>query len=163
LKLGSHCDRTGVPGQLILAPRARLRPVPRADVRLLGGLFQGNQQRNLACLLFLEPDPDAVQLPGQLRALRAGHAYRRLGEPCLEDPRPRDGHPLSALAWAYAGTGTNASDPIRRALAGGRPGTQGLVPYYMIHKYLAGLIDHGHRGAGSRGRRRPCPGRRSLP
>jgi hypothetical protein len=30
--------------------------VPRADVRLLGGPFQGNQQRNLAYLLFLDPD-----------------------------------------------------------------------------------------------------------
>ena len=30
--------------------------VPRADVRLLDGQFYGNQQRDLAYLLFLDPD-----------------------------------------------------------------------------------------------------------
>jgi DUF1680 family protein len=154
--------------------------VPRADVRVFGGgPFQGNQQRNLAYLLFLDPD----------RMLRSflvnyGLPVRAMPIGGWEDPASRirghvTGHLLSALAWAYAGTGTTASDRDRRALkakgdylvgwlaglqarapkAGysdgylsGFPeqyftwlenGQAGRVwsPYYMIHKYLAGLID----------------------
>jgi len=153
--------------------------VPRADVRLLGGSFQGNQQRNLAYLLFLDPDR-------MLRSFRVNYGLPVRAAPVggWESPDSKirghvTGHLLSALAWAYAGTGTNASDPARRALqakgdylvaqlaslqarapaAGYSYGylsafpeqyftwlEDGQVrkvwsPYYMIHKYLAGLID----------------------
>lgn len=151
--------------------------VPRADVRLLGGAFQGNQQRNLAYLLFLDPDR-------MLRSFRVNYGLPVRAMPIggWENPASKirghvTGHLLSALAWAYAGT--NATDPARRALqakgdylvaqlaslqaraseAGYSYGylsafpeqyfswlEDGQVrrvwsPYYMIHKYLAGLID----------------------
>jgi uncharacterized protein len=153
--------------------------VPRADVRLLGGSFQGNQQRNLAYLLFLDPDR-------MLRSFRVNYGLPVRAMPIggWESPTSKirghvTGHLLSALAWAYAGTGTYASDPGRRALqakgdylvaqlaslqaraskAGYSHGylsafpeqyftwlEDGQInrvwsPYYMIHKYLAGLID----------------------
>ena len=153
--------------------------VPRADVRLLGGSFQGNQQRNLAYLLFLDPTR-------MLRSFRVNYGLPVQAMPIggWESPTSKirghvTGHLLSALAWAYAGTGTNASDPSRRALqakgdylvaqlarlqsrapkAGYSYGYLSAFPeqyftwledgqtyrvwspYYMIHKYLAGLID----------------------
>jgi len=153
--------------------------VPRADVRLLGGPFHGNQQRNLAYLLFLDPDR-------MLRSFRINYGLPARAMPIggWESPTSMirghvTGHLLSALAWAYAGTGTTADDPGRRALqAKGdylvaqlasmqarapRAGYSGgylsafpeqyftwledgqvnrvWSPYYMIHKYLAGLID----------------------
>jgi DUF1680 family protein len=153
--------------------------VPRADVRLLGGPFQGNQQRDLAYLLFLDQDR-------MLRSFRVNYGLPAGAMPIggWESPSSMirghvTGHLLSALAWAYAGTGTNASDQERRALkakgdyfvaqlaslqaraprAGYNDGylsafpeqyftwlEQGKLnlvwsPYYMIHKYLAGLID----------------------
>jgi DUF1680 family protein len=153
--------------------------VPRADVRVLGGPFQGNQQRNLAYLLFLDPDR-------MLRSFRVNYGLSGWAQPIggWESPGSKirghvTGHLLSALAWAYAGTGTTAADPVRLALkAKGdylvaelaslqaraqqagysygylsafpeqyfiwlEEGQAGRVwsPYYMIHKYLAGLID----------------------
>ncbi|HEY0936633.1 MAG TPA: beta-L-arabinofuranosidase domain-containing protein [Trebonia sp.] len=151
--------------------------VPRADVRLLGGSFQGNQQRNLAYLLFLDPDR-------MLRSFRVNYGLPVQARPVggWESPASMirghvTGHLLSALAWAYAGTDT--SDSVRRALqakgdylvaqlaglqaraprAGYHYGylaafpeqyftwledgqtSRVWSPYYMIHKFLAGLID----------------------
>ncbi len=151
--------------------------VPRADVRLLGGAFQGNQQRNLAYLLFLDPDR-------MLRSFRVNYGLPGRARPIggWENPASKirghvTGHLLSALAWAYAGT--DAGDPARRVLqakgdylvaqlaslqarapeAGYSSGYLSAFPeqyftwleagqtrrvwspYYMIHKYLAGLID----------------------
>ena len=153
--------------------------VPRADVRLLGGPFQGNQQRNLAYLLFLDPDR-------MLRSFRVNYGLPAQALPIggWESPTSKirghvTGHLLSALAWAYADTGTTADDSGRRALqakgdylvaelaslqaraprAGYGSGYLSAFPeryftwledgqsnrvwspYYMIHKYLAGLID----------------------
>ncbi|MGH3209115.1 MAG: beta-L-arabinofuranosidase domain-containing protein [Trebonia sp.] len=153
--------------------------VPRADVRLLSGPFLGNQQRDLAYLLFLDPDR-------MLRSFRLNYGLPTRAVPIggWESPTSMirghvTGHLLSALAWAYAGTGTSAGDQERRALrakgdylvaqlaslqaraqrAGYGDGylsafpeqyftwlEDGQVnrvwsPYYMIHKYLAGLID----------------------
>ena len=153
--------------------------VPRADVRLLGGSFQANQQRNLAYLLFLDPDR-------MLRSFRVNYGLPARTSPVggWESPASKirghvTGHLLSALAWAYAGTGMDAGDPSRRALqakgdylvaqlaslqarapkAGYGNGylsafpeqyftwledgqaSKVWSPYYMIHKYLAGLID----------------------
>ena len=152
--------------------------VPRADVRLLGGPFKDSQQRNLAYLLFLDPDR-------MLRSFRVNYGVPVRAVPIggWESPASMirghvTGHLLSALAWAYA-AGTTASDPGRRALkakgdylvaqlaslqarapkAGYSQGylsgfpeqfftwlEEGQLsrvwsPYYMIHKYLAGLID----------------------
>jgi uncharacterized protein len=153
--------------------------VPRADVRLLGGPFLDSQLRNLAYLRFLDPDR-------MLRSFRVNYGLPVRAAPIggWESPASMirghvTGHLLSALAWAYAGTGTTAGDPGRRALqakgdylvaqlaslqarapqAGYSRGylsafpeqyftwlEEGQLnrvwsPYYMIHKYLAGLID----------------------
>jgi uncharacterized protein len=153
--------------------------VPRAAVRLLGGPFQGNQRRNLAYLLYLDPDR-------MLRSFLVNYGLPTRAVPIggWESPTSMirghvTGHLMSALAWAYAGTGTTASDPERRALqakgdylvaqlaglqaraskAGYSDGYLSAFPeqyftwledgqlnrvwspYYMIHKYLAGLID----------------------
>lgn len=153
--------------------------VPRADVRLLGGRFLGNQRRDLAYLLFLDPDR-------MLGSFRVNYGLPRQARPVggWESPTSKirghvTGHLMTALAWAYADTGTTAGDPGRRAVkAKGdyivaqlaslqarapRAGyTAGYLsafpeqyftwledgqwsriwsPYYMIHKYLAGLID----------------------
>jgi hypothetical protein len=153
--------------------------VPRADVRLLGGRFLGNQHRNLAYLLFLDPDR-------MLRSFRVNYGLPTRAAPIggWESPDSMirghvTGHLLSALAWAYAGTGENPADPERGALAAkgdylvaelammqARAQKSGYTsgylsafpeqfftwleqgqldkiwsPYYMIHKYLAGLID----------------------
>jgi uncharacterized protein len=152
--------------------------VPRADVRLLGGHFQGNQQRDLAYLLFLDPDR-------MLRSFLINYGLPTSAQPIggWESPTSKirghvTGHLMSALAWAYAGTG-NANGAVQRALkakgdylvaqlatlqawapqvgyhAGylsafpeqyftwleGGQWNRIWSPYYMIHKYLAGLID----------------------
>jgi DUF1680 family protein len=153
--------------------------VPRADVRLLGGQFLGNQQRNLAYLLFLDPDrmlrSFLVNYGLPVRAMPIGGWE----SPASEIRGHVTGHLLSALAWAYADTGTTASDYDRQAVkakgdylvaelaslqarapkAGYSPGYLSAFPeqyftwlengqlnrvrspYYVIHKYLAGLID----------------------
>ena len=153
--------------------------ISRADVRLLGGQFQGNQQRNLAYLRFLDPDR-------MLRNFRVNYGLPAQAAPIggWESPTSMirghvTGHLMSALAWAYAGTGTTASDPertefkakgdylvaqlaalqARAELVGYGQGYLSAFPeqfftwledgqlnrvwspYYMIHKYLAGLID----------------------
>ncbi|HUN34751.1 MAG TPA: beta-L-arabinofuranosidase domain-containing protein [Trebonia sp.] len=157
----------------------RTAAVPRADVRLLDGQFQGNQRRNLAYLLFLDHDR-------MLRSFRVNYGLPVSARPIggWESPDSEirghvTGHLLSALAWAYAGTGTSASDHDRRAVkakgdylvdqlaslqaraqrAGYSYGYLSAFPeqyftwledgqtnrvwspFYMIHKYLAGLID----------------------
>ncbi len=153
--------------------------VPRADVRLLDGQFYGNQQRDLAYLLFLDPDR-------MLRSFLINYGLPTSAAPIggWESPTSMirghvTGHLMSALAWAYAGTGTTATDSVRTALkakgdylvaqlaalqaraqrAGYHRGylsgfpeqyftwlengqlNRVWSPYYMIHKYLAGLID----------------------
>jgi uncharacterized protein len=183
---GSASPRPSAPGAY--APGASYAPdgtagktaaVPRADVRVLGGPFLASEQRNLAYLLFLDPDR-------MLRSFRINYGLSARAAPIggWESPTSRirghvTGHLLSALAWAYAGTGTTAADADRRAVKAkgdylvdqlaslqarapavgynygylsGFPeqyftwledGQAGRVwsPYYMIHKYLAGLID----------------------
>jgi len=157
----------------------RTAAIPRADVRVLGGPFQGNQQRNLAYLLFLDQNR-------MLRSFRVNYGLPVRARPIggWESPDSKirghvTGHLLSALAWAYAGTGASAGDHDRQAVkAKGddlvdqlaslqarapkagfsygylsafpeqyftwlEDGQAGRVwsPFYMIHKYLAGLID----------------------
>jgi uncharacterized protein len=157
----------------------RTAAIPRADVRLLPGPFRDNERRNLDYLLFLDPDR-------MLRSFRLNYGLASRAAPLGGWESPTSlirghvtGHLLTALALAYAGTGTTASDPTRQALkAKGdylvaelgamqqrapyvryekgylsafpeaffdylESGQYDRVwsPYYMIHKYLAGLID----------------------
>jgi uncharacterized protein len=143
---------------------------PLAAVRLLDSGFQASQTRNLSYLLFLDPDrmlhtfrlnygrPSVAQPCGGWEA------------PNMEVRGHTTGHLLSGLALSYANTGSlqakaageylvgqlaqlQASAP----LAGYAPGYLSAFPeyffdwleagrhvwspYYMIHKYLAGMID----------------------
>src|SRR5258707_7349082 len=90
--------------------------VPRADVRLLPGPFRDSELRNLGYLLFLAPDR-------MLRSLRLNYGLASSALPLggWESPASKirghvTGHLLTALALAYAGTGTAPSDPTRLAL-----------------------------------------------
>jgi DUF1680 family protein len=163
-----------------------LAALPMGDVRLGPGSFSTNAQRNLAYLLFLDPDR-------MLRSFRLNYRLAATARPLGGWELPTSairghitGHLLLGLALAYAGTGTSASDPVRRALRErgdylvgqlamlqGRAAKVGYhagylsgfpevyfdwleqgqysriwSPYYMIHKYLAGLIDQ-HQLAGN--------------
>jgi uncharacterized protein len=148
----------------------RAAALPLRDVELLDSPFLGNQGRNTAYLLFLEPD----------RMLRSFRLNYGLPSPALplggwEHPSSQvrghtTGHLMSALALTYANTGNDealargrylvsqlAALQARARQAGFHPGYLSAFPevffdwleagryvwspYYMIHKYLAGLID----------------------
>jgi len=179
---------TGPPGPDAYSTGARYAPdgtagefaaLPMGDVRLGPGSFSTNAQRNLAYLLFLDPDR-------MLRSFRLNYGLSATARPLGGWELPTSeirghitGHLMSGLALAYAGTGSSESDPVRTALrergdylVGQLAGLQrraakvgyhagylsafpevyfdwleqgqyGRIwsPYYMIHKYLAGLID----------------------
>jgi len=143
---------------------------PLAAVELLASRFRANQSRNTDYLLFLDPDrmlhtfrlnvglPSSAEPCGGWEApdsLIRGHCT---------------GHLMSGLALTYANTGNPAladkgqyivsqlaSFQARAASAGFHPGYLSAFPesyfdrleadlpvwspYYMIHKFLAGLID----------------------
>ena len=139
-------------------------------MQLLDSPFRGNQGRNTAYLLFL--DPERV-----LRPFRINYGLPTSAQPCggWEDPASEvrghtTGHLMSALALTYANTGDEAAlargqylvsqlaaCQARAPRAGFHPGYLSAFPevyfdwmeagrnvwspYYMIHKYLAGLID----------------------
>jgi DUF1680 family protein len=143
---------------------------PRAAVRLLDSPFRANQERNTSYLLFVDPDRllHTFRLNyGLPSAARPCGGWER---PQCEVRGHTTGHLLSALALTYAGSASEAAldkgryivDSLayyqaraRRAgfhdgylsafpetffdrLEAGQPVWS---PYYMIHKYLAGLID----------------------
>jgi uncharacterized protein len=148
----------------------RTAALPLPDVQLLDSPFRGNQDRNTAYLLFLDPER-------MLRPFRINYGLPASAQPCGGWERPASevrghttGHLMSALALTYANTGNEAALARGRYLvsqlaafqarapqAGFHPGylsafpevyfdwmEQGRdvwSPYYMIHKYLAGLID----------------------
>jgi len=150
------------------AGRAAALPLP--DVQLLDGPFRANQSRNTAYLLFLDPErmlrPFRVNYGLPTSAPPCGGWER----PASEVRGHTTGHLMSALALTYANTGNEAARArggylvsqlaafqARARQAGFHPGylsafpevyfdwlEQGRnvwSPYYMIHKYLAGLID----------------------
>jgi DUF1680 family protein len=162
---------TAVPGGYAPDGTAgRRAALPLDQVELLASPFQDNQARNTSYLLFLDPErmlrsfrlnygqPSAAQPIGgweRPASLIRGHTT---------------GHLMSGLALTYANTGDDAARSRGRYLvsqlaalqarataAGFHPGylsafpevyfdwlEQGKPvwsPYYMIHKYLAGLID----------------------
>lgn len=150
---------------------------PLAAVRLLDSPFRANQARNTAYLLFVDPDrllhtfrlnyglPSAARPCGGWERPQSGARGHNTG------------HLMSALALTYASTGNEAAAAKGRYLveqlaacqaqagrAGFHPGYLSAfpesffdrleagrpvwAPYYMIHKYLAGLIDQ-HELTGS--------------
>jgi uncharacterized protein len=148
----------------------RTAALPLRDVELLDSPFLGNQGRNTAYLLFLDPDR-------MLRSFRLNYDLPSPALPCggWEQPYSQvrghtTGHLMSALALTYANTGNDealargrylvsqlAALQARARQAGFHPGYLSAFPevffdlleagqyvwspYYMIHKYLAGLID----------------------
>jgi DUF1680 family protein len=148
----------------------RTAALPLRDVQLLDGPFRGNQGRNTAYLLFLDPER-------MLRSFRVNYGLPTSARPCGGWEQPASevrghttGHLMSALALTYANTGHEgalahgrylvsqlAAFQARAPQAGFRPGylsafpevyfdwmeegRNAWSPYYMIHKYLAGLID----------------------
>ena len=143
---------------------------PRSAVRLLASPFRANQARNTSYLLFVDPARmlHTFQLNYGLpsTATPCGGWER----PESEVRGHTTGHLLSALALTYAGTASQAALDKGRYLVGqlasfqARAGSAGFhrgylsafpesffdrleagqpvwAPYYMIHKYLAGLID----------------------
>ena len=144
--------------------------LPLRDVELLDSPFRDNQARNTAYLLFLDPDrmlrPFRLNYGVDTQAQPCGGWE----QPTSEVRGHTTGHLMSALALTYANTGNDealargrylvgqlAALQARARLMGFHPGylsafpesffdllEQGKFvwsPYYMIHKYLAGLID----------------------
>src|SRR6516165_3126740 len=149
---------------------------PVAAVRLLESPFLSNQLRNLDYLLFLDPDRMLHTFRLNYGHPSAARPCGGWEAPDMEIRGHTTGHLLSGLALSYASTGDprakaagehlvgqlaqlQASAP----LAGYAPGYLSAFPeyffdwleagrrvwspYYMIHKYLAGLVDQ-HQLAG---------------
>ncbi len=148
----------------------RAAALPLNAVELLDSPFRANQARNTAYLLFLDPERMLRSFRlnyGQPSAAEPIGGWER---PASLIRGHTTGHLLSALALTYANTGSDAALTRGRYLvsqlaalqaratqAGFHPGylsafpegffgrlENGLPvwsPYYMIHKYLAGMID----------------------
>ena len=148
----------------------RMAALPLNAVELLDSPFLDNQARNTAYLLFLDPERMLRSFRlnyGQPSAAEPIGGWER---PASLIRGHTTGHLLSGLALTYASTGNDAALARGRYLvsqlaalqaratqAGFHPGylsafpegffgrlENGLPvwsPYYMIHKYLAGMID----------------------
>ncbi|HJY57434.1 MAG TPA: beta-L-arabinofuranosidase domain-containing protein, partial [Streptosporangiaceae bacterium] len=148
----------------------RAAALPLSDVELLGSPFLDNQGRNTAYLLFLDPErmlrPFRLNYGLDTQAQPCGGWE----QPTSEVRGHITGHLMSALALTYANTGNDEALARGRYLVGQLAALQGRArlmgfhpgylsafpesffdlleegrsvwsPYYMIHKYLAGLID----------------------
>jgi uncharacterized protein len=168
--LASVPDATPIPGGYAPDGTAGQAALPLGDVELLASPFLDNQGRNTAYLLFLDPDrmlrPFRLNYGLSSSALPCGGWE----QPNSQVRGHTTGHLLSALALTYANTGQDealargrylvsqlAALQARASQAGFHPGYLSAFPevffdwleageyvwspYYMIHKYLAGLID----------------------
>jgi uncharacterized protein len=170
-ELASAANATPIPGGYAPDGTAgRTAALPLSDVQLLASPFRDNQGRNTAYLLFLDLDrmlrPFRLNygLPSSARPCGGWE------QPDSEVRGHTTGHLMSALALTYANTGSDealargrylvsqlAALQARARRAGFHPGYLSAFPevffdwleagryvwspYYMIHKYLAGLID----------------------
>jgi uncharacterized protein len=148
----------------------RAAAVPLRSVELLDSPFRLNQGRNTAYLLFLDPERMLRSFKLNYGLPSSAQPIGGWERPLSEVRGHTTGHLLSALALTYANTGNQAALArgryvvselsalqARARQAGFHPGylsafpevffdwlEQGRTvwsPYYMIHKYLAGLID----------------------
>ena len=148
----------------------RVAAVPLGDVRLLASPFRANQARNTAYLLFLDPERMLRSFRLNYGQPPAAAPLGGWEKPVSQVRGHTTGHLMSGLALTYASTGSDgARRPGRylvsqlaalqeRAVAVGyhrgylsafpegyftwlEQGKSVWSPYYMIHKYLAGLID----------------------
>jgi DUF1680 family protein len=162
---------TAVPGGYAPDGTAGARvALPLNQVELLAGPFQDNQARNTSYLLFLDPERMLRSFRLNYGQPSAAQPIGGWEKPASEVRGHTTGHLMSGLALTYASTGDDAARARGRYLvsqlaalqaqatsAGFHPGylsafpevyfdwlEQGKPvwsPYYMIHKYLAGLID----------------------
>jgi len=148
----------------------RAAALPLRAVTLLDSSFSQNQHRNTAYLLFLDPERMLRSFRVNYGLTSAAAPIGGWERPESQVRGHMTGHLLSALALTYANTGNDealargrylvgqlAMLQARAPQAGFHPGylsafpeyffdwlEQGRTvwsPYYMIHKYLAGLID----------------------
>jgi uncharacterized protein len=148
----------------------RTAALPLPAVELLDGSFRDNQGRNTAYLLFLDPERMLRSFRLNYGLPSSARPCGGWEQPASQVRGHTTGHLMSALALTYANTGNEtalergrylvgelAALQARARQAGFHPGylsafpevffdwlEQGRPvwsPYYMIHKYLAGLID----------------------
>jgi len=148
----------------------RTAAVPLGDVRLLDSPFRANQARNTAYLLFLDPERMLRSFRLNYGQPPAAAPLGGWEKPASQVRGHTTGHLMSALALTYASTGSDGARQHgrylvsqlaalqERAVAAGyhrgylsafpegyftwlEQGKSVWSPYYMIHKYLAGLID----------------------
>ena len=143
---------------------------PLAAVRLLDSSFRANQARNLNYLLFLDPDRMLHSFRLNYGRPSAAHPCGGWEAPNMQVRGHTTGHLLSGLALSYANTGNPQAKAAGEYLVGQLAQLQAIAPlagyspgylsafpeyffdrleagkpvwspYYMIHKYLAGMID----------------------
>jgi uncharacterized protein len=171
LGLAGRADAKPLPGGYAPDGTAgRTAALPLPAVELLDSSFRDNQDRNTAYLLFLDLDRMLRSFRLNYGLPSSAQPCGGWEHPTSQVRGHTTGHLMSALALTYANTGNEAALARGRYLvselaalqararqAGFHPGylsafpevffdwlEQGRPvwsPYYMIHKYLAGLID----------------------
>jgi DUF1680 family protein len=148
----------------------RAAALPLSTVRLLDGPFRQNQARNTTYLKFLDPERMLRSFRLNYGETTAAEPLGGWEKPDSQIRGHMTGHLLSALALTYANTNDEAVRTRGRYLVSQLAGLQGKAqaagfhpgylsgfpehyfdileqgdsiwsPYYMIHKYLAGMID----------------------
>jgi DUF1680 family protein len=143
---------------------------PLAAVRLLASPFQASQLANLDYLLFLDPDRMLHTFRLNYGRPSPAAPVGGWEAPNMEVRGHTTGHLLSGLALSYASTRSAQAKAAGEYLVGQLAQLQGIAPlagyspgylsafpeyffdwleaghpvwspYYMIHKYLAGMID----------------------
>jgi uncharacterized protein len=143
---------------------------PLAAVRLLDGTFRANQARTLDYLLFLDPNRMLHTFRLNYGRPSVARPCGGWEAPWVEVRGHTTGHLLSGLALSYANTGDPRAKAAGQYLVGQLAQLQAIAPlagyapgylsafpesyfdileaggdvwspYYMIHKYLAGMID----------------------
>jgi len=148
----------------------RAAGLPLDSVRLLDSPFRQNQARNTTYLLFLDPERMLRSFRVNYGEPSAAEPLGGWEKPDSQIRGHMTGHLLSGLALSYANTGDDAAQQrgqylvsqlaALQAKAASRGFHAGYLsafpegyfdileqgkavwsPYYMIHKYLAGMID----------------------
>ncbi len=168
---GTSANLAPVPGGYAPDGTAgRTAALPLNAVELLDSPFRDNQARNTAYLLFLDPERMLRSFRLNYGQPAKAEPIGGWEQPASLIRGHTTGHLLSALALTYANTGDTATLNRGRYLvsqlaglqaqatkAGYHPGYLSAFPegyfgrlengqpvwspYYMIHKYLAGMID----------------------
>jgi uncharacterized protein len=167
---GTAAGKQAVSGYSPDGTAGRTAAFPLKQVRLLDGPFRANQSRNTDYLLFLDAERMLRSFRINYGQPTSAQPCGGWEAPDSEIRGHTTGHLLSGLALTYANTGNEAARAkgrylvsqlaalqARAAGAGYHPGYMSAFPesyfdrmeaglpvwspYYMIHKYLAGMID----------------------